>query len=122
MPCSSNTTRHLLISFFRCAVISSGVWLTFAIGRINIAQGAFCMIGGYATAILTTRYGVSFWLSLPLSALVAAAFGALIGTADAQIRATPAMAPQVVRQRVLMLVMPTSASAASAANTSSPDW
>src|SRR5262245_31690049 len=61
------------------AVISSGVWLTFAIGRINIAQGAFCMVGGYVTAILTTRYGVSFWLSLPLSALVAAAFGALIG-------------------------------------------
>ncbi len=39
------------------AVVSSGVWLTFAIGRINIAQGAFCMIGGYVTAILTTRYG-----------------------------------------------------------------
>ena len=61
------------------AVISSGVWLTFAIGRINIAQGAFCMIGGYATAVLTTRYGVPFWICLPLSGLAAAAFGALIG-------------------------------------------
>src|SRR5262245_55249777 len=53
------------------AVISSGVWLTFAIGRINIAQGAFCMVGGYVTAILSTRYGLSFWLCLPLSAVSA---------------------------------------------------
>ena len=58
---------------------SLGVWVTFAIGRINIAQGAFCMIGGYTTAILATRYGVPFWLCLPLSGLVAAAVGTAIG-------------------------------------------
>jgi branched-chain amino acid transport system permease protein len=58
---------------------SLGVWVTFAIGRINIAQGAFCMIGGYTTAILATRYGLPFWLCLPLSGLVAAAVGTAIG-------------------------------------------
>ena len=58
---------------------SLGVWVTFAIGRINIAQGAFAMIGGYTTAILATRYGVPFWLCLPLSGLVAAAVGTAIG-------------------------------------------
>ncbi|MDX6750437.1 branched-chain amino acid ABC transporter permease [Geminicoccaceae bacterium 1502E] len=58
---------------------SLGVWVTFAIGRINIAQGAFAMIGGYTTAILSTRYGVPFWLCLPASGLVAAGLGALIG-------------------------------------------
>lgn len=61
------------------AAIASGVWLVFAIGRINIAQGGFVMIGGYATAILATRYGVPFWICLPLSGLIAAAVGALIG-------------------------------------------
>jgi branched-chain amino acid transport system permease protein len=59
--------------------ISLGVWVTFAIGRINISQGAFALIGGYTTAILSTQYGVSFWLCLPLSGVVAAAVGALIG-------------------------------------------
>ena len=49
---------------------SLGVWVTFSIGRVNIAQGAFAMIGGYTTAILSTRYGLSWWLCLPLSALV----------------------------------------------------
>lgn len=67
-------TNAAILSF-----ISLGVWVTFSIGRINIAQGAFAMIGGYTTAILSTRYGLSFWLCLPLSALVAASIGALIG-------------------------------------------
>ena len=58
---------------------SLGVWVTFSIGRVNIAQGAFAMIGGYTTAILSTRYDLSWWLCLPLSAAVAAAVGALIG-------------------------------------------
>lgn len=56
-----------------------GLWIMFAIGRIDIAQGAFAMVGGYATAILATRYGLSFWICLPASALVAAAIAVLIG-------------------------------------------
>lgn len=58
---------------------SLGVWVTFSIGRVNIAQGAFAMIGGYTTAILSTRYGLSWWLCLPVSAVVAAGVGTLIG-------------------------------------------
>jgi branched-chain amino acid transport system permease protein len=67
-------TNCLILSF-----VSLGVWVTFAIGRINISQGAFAMIGGYTTAILSTRYGVPFWICLPLSGVAAAAVGALIG-------------------------------------------
>jgi branched-chain amino acid transport system permease protein len=67
-------TNAAMLSF-----ISLGVWITFFIGRINIAQGAFALIGGYVTAILSTSLGVSFWLCLPASGLVAAAFGAIIG-------------------------------------------
>lgn len=63
------------------SVISAGVWLTFYIGRINIGQGAFALVGGYASAILTTQAGVSFWLALPLAGLVAAAISVVIGAA-----------------------------------------
>ena len=59
--------------------ISLGVWLTFAIGRINISQGAFALTGGYAAAILTTTWEMSFWLAMPLAGLVAATVGVLIG-------------------------------------------
>jgi len=61
------------------AFISLGVWVTFSIGRMNLAQGAFALVGGYVTAILSTRYGVSFWLCLPLSGLASAILGALVG-------------------------------------------
>jgi branched-chain amino acid transport system permease protein len=61
------------------AFISLGVWVTFSIGRMNLAQGAFAMVGGYITAILSTRYGLSFWLCMPLAGLVSAALGALVG-------------------------------------------
>jgi branched-chain amino acid transport system permease protein len=74
-------TNASMLSF-----ISLGVWVTFSIGRINIAQGAFAMIGGYTTAILSTRYGLSFWLCLPLSALAAAAVGTAIGMAILRLR------------------------------------
>lgn len=59
--------------------ISLGVWLTFTIGRINIGQGAFALIGGYTTAILSTKLGLSFWLCLPLSGLIAGLTGIIFG-------------------------------------------
>lgn len=61
------------------SLISLGVWLTFAIGRINIGQASFALVGGYVTAILMTKYGVSFWLALPVSGLTAALLGTVIG-------------------------------------------
>lgn len=63
------------------SVISAGVWLTFYIGRINIGQGAFALVGGYTAAILVTQAGVSFWLALPLAGLAAAAISIVIGAA-----------------------------------------
>ncbi|MFO1349764.1 MAG: branched-chain amino acid ABC transporter permease [Gammaproteobacteria bacterium] len=60
-------------------LISLGVWLTFHIGRINIGQGAFALIGGYVLAILSARLGWSFWISLPLAGVITAALGVVIG-------------------------------------------
>lgn len=65
---------------------SLGVWVMFAIGRVDIAQGAFAMLGGYATAILSVRAGLSFWLCLPLSIVVCSMVGALIGWAILPLR------------------------------------
>lgn len=61
------------------SIISSGVWLTFYIGRINIGQGAYALLGGYVSAILIVNYGVSFWLSLPAAGLACAAASVLVG-------------------------------------------
>jgi branched-chain amino acid transport system permease protein len=67
-------TNACLLSF-----ASLGVWVTFSIGRVNIAQGAFAMIGGYTTAILSVFYHASFWICLPLSGVAAALVGVIVG-------------------------------------------
>src|ERR1700692_2471395 len=67
-------TNAAILSF-----ISLGVWITFSIGRMNLAQCAFALVGGYGSAILASRYGVSFCLCLPLAGLMSAILGALIG-------------------------------------------
>lgn len=61
------------------AIASAGVWLTFYIGRINIGQGAFALLGAYVSAILVTKAGMSFWVSLPIAGLFAAFVAVLIG-------------------------------------------
>ncbi len=68
-----------LTSVALLAIASAGVWLTFYIGRINIGQGAFALIGAYVSAILVVKAGVSFWVSLPAAGLFAAVVAILIG-------------------------------------------
>lgn len=61
------------------AVISSGVWLTFYMGRINMGQGAYALIGAYCAAGLVTQFGLSFWIAIFISGVVAALFSITIG-------------------------------------------
>lgn len=70
---------YTLTSVALLSIASAGVWLTFFIGRINIGQGAYALLGGYVSAILVTAGGVSFWLSLPLAGLLCAGVSILIG-------------------------------------------
>ena len=68
-----------LTSVALLAIASAGVWLTFYIGRINIGQGAFALIGAYVSAILVVKADWSFWISLPAAGLFAAVWAILIG-------------------------------------------
>ncbi|UWQ92675.1 branched-chain amino acid ABC transporter permease [Rhodobacteraceae bacterium M382] len=68
-----------LTSVALLAIASAGVWLTFYIGRINIGQGAFALIGAYVSAILVVKAGWSFWISLPAAGLFAALVAVVIG-------------------------------------------
>ena len=70
---------YTLTSVALLAIGSAGVWLTFYIGRINIGQGAYALMGGYVSAVLMTQAGVSFWATLPLAGIFCAAISVLIG-------------------------------------------
>ena len=48
-------------------------------GQISLGHGAFYAIGAYVAAILMSVYDVPYWATLPVAAVVCAAFGFLIG-------------------------------------------
>ena len=91
------------------AIASGGVWLTFYIGRINIGQAAYALLGGYFSAILVVRYGVPFWLTLPLAGLLCAGASVLIGLPILRLRGVYfAMVTLVLTEvtRLLALALP----------------
>ena len=76
----SSYALHLLIIAQLYAVLALA--LNFQLGSANIpnfATGASYGIGAYTSALLALNFGVSFWLTLPVAAVVATLFGFLLG-------------------------------------------
>lgn len=60
-------------------VLACGLSVTLGLMNfINLAHGAFAMLGGYVTAILMSRWQVPFFLCLPAAFLTAAAVGLVL--------------------------------------------
>ncbi len=53
--------------------------LTGYTGQISLGHGAFMGVGAYASAILTVKAGLPFWVALPLAGLVTALVGMVFG-------------------------------------------
>jgi branched-chain amino acid transport system permease protein len=48
-------------------------------GLLDLGYVAFYAVGAYSTALLTTTFGFSFWLALPLAGILSAFWGILLG-------------------------------------------
>jgi branched-chain amino acid transport system permease protein len=55
-------------------------------GQLSLAHAGFYGIGGYAVGILTSDYGFSFWLALPIALALTSLLGHLIGLAALRTR------------------------------------
>lgn len=60
--------------------------LTGFTGQISLGHAAFVGVGAYTSAILVTRLGFSFWLSIPFAGLVAAIAGMIIGIPSLRVK------------------------------------
>jgi len=70
----------LLDNIGLAALVAMGLVLLTGVGGLtSFGQAAFCGFGAYTTAYLTTAYGVSPWLALPASLLVAGLAAVLLG-------------------------------------------
>ncbi len=62
------------------ALVAMGLVLLTGVGGLtSFGQAAFCGFGAYTTAVLTTSYGLSPWLTLPLSLLVSGVAAVVLG-------------------------------------------
>jgi branched-chain amino acid transport system permease protein len=60
--------------------------LTGFTGQISLGHAAFAGVGGYTSAILITKAGLSFWLALPCAGIMAAAAGLIIGIPSLRVK------------------------------------
>jgi len=102
---------YYLISFINLASISVIVVLGLQIvsgycGQISFGQAAFMAVGAYTSSVLTTDLGMSFWLALPLSGIVAGMIGMIGGAPSLRIKGMYlAMATIAIHFVVIWLVL-----------------
>src|SRR3954466_798948 len=62
------------------ALVAMGLVLLTGVGGLtSFGQAAFVGFGAYTTAVLSTTYGLSPWLTLPLSLVVSGLLAVLLG-------------------------------------------
>jgi ABC-type branched-subunit amino acid transport system ATPase component/ABC-type branched-subunit amino acid transport system permease subunit len=70
----------LLDNIGLASLVAMGLVLLTGVGGLtSFGQAAFCGFGAYTTAVLTTTYGLSPWLTLPLSLLVSGIAAVVLG-------------------------------------------
>lgn len=92
-----------------CAIASIGAIglnvLTGFTGQISIGVGAFLGVGGYTSAILTSTYGLSFWLSLPMAGLITAVVGGLFGIPSLRLKGLYLAIATLAAQVIILFVI-----------------
>ena len=70
----------LLDNIGLASLVAMGLVILTGVGGLtSFGQAAFCGFGAYTTAVLTTTYGLSPWLTLPLSLLVSGGVAVFLG-------------------------------------------
>src|SRR5438045_7361037 len=67
-----------LVVIYSIVAIGLNLLMGYA-GQISVGHTGFFAIGAYTSAICMLRFGLPFWVALPLAGLVSAAIGFLLG-------------------------------------------
>ncbi|MDO9349680.1 MAG: branched-chain amino acid ABC transporter permease, partial [Deltaproteobacteria bacterium] len=84
---SSNYVLYVInhIGIFAIAAVGLNLLIGFT-GQISLGHGAFFGVGGYAAAILTTKVGFPFYLSLLSAGMITAMVGLIFGLPSARLK------------------------------------
>ena len=72
------TFQFTLVLIYAIALLGLNI-LTGYNGQISLGHGAFYAIGAYCTAILMDKFGVPYWLTLPVAGAICLLVGFLFG-------------------------------------------
>ena len=78
-------TIGTVITLYAMAACGLNVIIGYA-GQVSLGHAAFVGIGAYTAALLATKAGFSFFLSLPIVLVVSATFGLLLGLPSLRVR------------------------------------
>ena len=71
---------HMLNMICVYTILAVGLNLVMGFtGQINIGHYGFYAIGAYTSALLAVRFGLNFWLVMPIAVLVTGLFGFIVG-------------------------------------------
>ena len=92
-----------------CAIAAIGAIglniLTGYTGQISLGVGAFLGVGGYTSAILTSTYGLSFWIALPLAGILTAFIGGLFGIPSLRLKGLYLAIATLAAQVIILFVI-----------------
>jgi branched-chain amino acid transport system permease protein len=83
----SNYAMRIIIYIGLYIVLALGLNVVMGFtGLLNIGHAAFYATGAYTTAILMTKFGISFWLTLPVGMAIGISLGLIIGFPTLRLR------------------------------------
>ena len=86
-PVIPNFVKYIAVNGLIYAIASLGInFYSGYLGETSLGHAAFYGIGAYMTGYLTTKFGVSFWLTLPLGMLAAAAASVPVALAGRRVK------------------------------------
>ena len=74
-----NYTQSVLIFAGINVIAAYSFFAPFKTGQVSIGQAGFMAVGGYASAVMTQKFGVPFVISIPAAGLLAGIVGVIIG-------------------------------------------
>jgi len=104
LPLIVTSPYHMHLIIMTCINVMLGLSfsLLYSTGMLSIAAGSFWGIGAYASALFVMKLDLSFWVALPLSALVALLAAVILGTVITRTSGIAFM----IQTLVLSMIMP----------------
>lgn len=84
---TSRFAQEIMVNVFYYIVVCLGLNIIVGFsGLLSLGYAAFVGVGAYTTGILSSAYGINFWLTLPFSIMAAVLAGLAIGAPTLRLR------------------------------------